>query len=69
MEIGEEIEAGDLIGYMGDSGYGDEGTTGKFPVHLHLGIYLEEPDEEISINPYWILRYVEDSKLFCRKSD
>ena len=54
---------------MGDSGYGDEGTTGKFPVHLHLGIYLEEPDEEISINPYWILRYVEDSKLFCRKSD
>lgn len=69
VEIGEEIEAGDLIGYMGDSGYGDEGTTGKFPVHLHLGIYLEEPDEEISINPYWILRYVEDSKLFCRKSD
>lgn len=69
VEIGEEIKAGDLIGYMGDSGYGDEGTTGKFPVHLHLGIYLEEPDEEISINPYWILRYAEDSKLFCRKSD
>lgn len=69
VEIGDEIEAGDLIGYMGDSGYGEEGTTGKFPVHLHLGIYLEEPDEEISINPYWILRYTEDCKLFCRKSD
>lgn len=69
VEIGDEIEAGDLIGYMGDSGYGEEGTTGKFPVHLHLGIYLEEPDEEISINPYWILRYTEDRKLFCRKSD
>lgn len=69
VEIGDEIEAGDLIGYMGDSGYGEEGTTGKFPVHLHLGIYLEEPDEEISINPYWILRYIEDCKLFCRKSD
>ncbi|MFQ7631306.1 M23 family metallopeptidase [Sellimonas intestinalis] len=64
VEVGDEVEAGDLIGYMGDSGYGKEGTTGQFPVHLHLGIYLEEPEEEISINPYWILKYAEGSQLF-----
>lgn len=68
LEIGDEVQAGDLLGYMGDSGYGQEGTTGKFPVHLHLGIYLEETGKEISINPYWILKYTENSKLFCRKS-
>lgn len=62
---GDTVKAGDIIGYMGDSGYGEEGTTGKFPVHLHLGIYLLEGNREISINPYWILRYIENSKLKC----
>ncbi len=37
---GDAIQAGEVLGYMGDSGYGTEGTTGQFPVHLHLGIYL-----------------------------
>lgn len=68
IEIGDKVNAGDVIGYMGDSGYGPQGTTGMFPVHLHIGIYLEEPDTEISINPYWILKYLETSKLFCRKT-
>jgi murein DD-endopeptidase MepM/ murein hydrolase activator NlpD len=55
---GDEIEAGELLGYMGDTGYGPEGTTGQFPVHLHLGIYIAtETKEEISVNPYWVLRY------------
>ncbi len=53
---GEAIQAGEVLGYMGDSGYGEEGTVGKFDVHLHLGIYVTGEDgEEISINPYWIL--------------
>ena len=48
---------------MGDSGYGDEGTTGKFAVHLHLGLYIDTPaQKEISVNPYWILRYLELSE-------
>ena len=57
---GEEIRAGELLGFMGDSGYGSEGTTGQFPVHLHLGIYIKtEHYEELSVNPYWILRHME----------
>lgn len=60
FQIGEKVEAGDLLGYMGDTGYGtEEDTKGKFDVHLHLGIYIQtERKEELSINPYWILRFL-----------
>lgn len=63
FQIGDEVKAGDLLGYMGDSGYREEGTIGKFPVHLHIGIYQKNGNEEISINPYWILKYLEKHKL------
>ena len=64
IEEGDTIQAGDLLGYMGDTGYSKtEGTTGNFPVHLHVGIYLFHNDEEISVNPYWVLRYLEPHKL------
>lgn len=53
---GDTVKAGDILGYMGNTGYGTEGTKGKFPVHLHLGIYISLPDKkEISVNPYWLL--------------
>ena len=64
LEKGDPVKAGDLLGYMGDSGYGEEGTTGEFPVHLHLGIYLKEGTEEISVNPYPVLRYAENAQPF-----
>lgn len=64
LEIGDEVKAGDLLGFMGDTGYSKtEGTTGKFPVHLHLGIYIFHGDGEISVNPYPALKYVEDRRL------
>ena len=48
---------------MGDSGYGDEGTTGQFPVHLHFGIYfITEDGREISVNPYSVLRVLEGNR-------
>lgn len=65
IEVGDEVSAGDMLGFMGDSGYGKEGTTGQFPVHLHLGIYIYPEGEEISVNPYWILRYIENQKVKC----
>lgn len=58
----DQVKAGQILGFAGDSGYGKEGTTGKFPVHLHVGIYLHQDEEEISVNPYWILRYLEVHK-------
>ncbi len=62
---GEEIKAGQLLGFMGDTGYSKvEGTTGNFAVHLHFGIYFRTDHyEELSVNPYWILKYLEDKKV------
>lgn len=60
FEIGELVDAGTLLGYMGDTGYSDTpGTTGNFDVHLHLGIYLDDvKGSEFSVNSYPMLRYL-----------
>lgn len=65
LKEGDSVQAGQLMGYMGDTGYSEvEGTTGKFPVHLHVGIYFTPDDNtELSVNPYWILKYLEKYKL------
>lgn len=62
---GDHVKAGELLGFMGDSGYGTtEGTVGNFDVHLHLGLYLKtDHHQELSVNPYWILRYLEKYQL------
>ena len=60
---GGEVEAGDIIGYMGNTGFGFADTRGRIPVHLHLGVYISGPDgENVSVNPYWIL------KIFAKKT-
>lgn len=61
IEEGKEIKAGSVIGTMGSTGYGEEGTSGKFDVHLHLGIYYG--DDEISFNPYALLNICKDSMI------
>lgn len=63
IKEGAKVKAGELLGYMGDSGYGEEGTTGKFAVHLHVGIYFYEGRDEISVNPYYLLKFLENKKL------
>lgn len=69
LKEGDTVKAGDLLGYMGDTGYSKvEGTTGNFPVHLHLGIYLYDGEDEISINPYPALKYTEGNTIRCRFS-
>lgn len=72
LSEGDIVKAGQLLGYVGDSGYSEtEGTVGNFDVHLHLGIYIKDSQsgQEISVNPYWILRFLENKKLsFVRKT-
>lgn len=66
IKKGDSIKAGTLLGYMGDTGYGEEGTKGKFDVHLHFGIYITtENYDELSVNPYYILKYLEDNVLYA----
>lgn len=62
LAAGDRIRAGHTIGTMGDSGYGAEGTIGQFDVHLHLGIYVHTAFGEMSINPYYILKILEDNR-------
>lgn len=57
---GREVKAGELLGFVGDTGYGSEGTRGKFPAHLHLGIYLtDDTGTEYAVDPYPLLRFVQ----------
>ena len=60
IKCGDRVKAGEIIGYMGNTGYGAEGTTGKFPVHLHFGIYIKDGESEKSINPFYLLKMLED---------
>ena len=65
LETGDEVKAGQLLGFMGDTGYSEtEGTTGYFPVHLHIGIYLnDEEGKEKSYNPYPFLTELQSNQL------
>lgn len=63
IKEGDRVLAGEFLGYMGDSGYGEEGTVGKFDVHLHFGIYFYTEGKEISVNPYYVLKELEKDTL------
>ena len=66
IKVGDKVNAGDLLGFMGNSGYSKvEGTKGKFDVHLHFGIYYtDENGSEIALNPYHLLKIIENKVLY-----
>nr|WP_309144663.1 peptidoglycan DD-metalloendopeptidase family protein [Bacillus sp. EB600] len=52
IHVGQVVEPGQLIGGVGSSGYGPPGTSGKFPPHLHYGMYKDNGITEWSFDPY-----------------
>lgn len=52
LQIGQIVEPGQVIGWVGSSGYGKPGTSGKFPPHLHYGIYSDRGTLEWAFDPY-----------------
>ncbi|GAA0464715.1 M23 family metallopeptidase [Alkalibacillus silvisoli] len=56
IEEGTMVEPGEVIGYVGSSGYGPVGTSGKFPPHLHYGMYRYNGEHEWAFDPYPSLR-------------
>ncbi|MDQ0352817.1 hypothetical protein J2R98_002668 [Alkalibacillus filiformis] len=56
IEEGTMVEPGDVIGYVGASGYGPVGTSGKFPPHLHYGMYRDNGKYEWAFDPYQSLK-------------
>lgn len=65
IEKGKKVKAGELIGFMGDSGYSKvEGTVGNFDVHLHFGIYVDTDEYgQLSINPFHFLKSIENNRI------
>ena len=52
IEIGKIVKPGDLIGTVGATGYGPPGTSGKFPPHLHYGMYQYNGKNEWAFDPF-----------------
>ncbi|MBM7554888.1 M23 family metallopeptidase [Thalassobacillus pellis] len=56
VKVGDVVKPGDVIGSVGASGYGPPGTSGKFPPHLHYGMYKDNGYSEWSFDPHPYLR-------------
>ncbi|UKK99014.1 stalk domain-containing protein [Brevibacillus brevis] len=61
LYAGKTIKAGQLIGFVGDTGYGGTGTVGMFEPHLHFGLYRNSTGK--AIDPYDYLRIWEQNKV------
>lgn len=76
MEVGDTVNAGDLLGFMGRTGYSDiENTNNIETVHLHFGIELifdesqKECNNEIWIDVYPIVQLLAFHRSSLRKTD
>lgn len=56
LKPGQVVEPGMVIGSVGSSGYGPPGTSGKFPPHLHYGMYKDNGFTEWSFDPFPYLK-------------
>ena len=59
--VGDVVKPGQVLGWVGSSGYGKPGTQGKFPPHLHYGVYRDRGLVEWAFDPYPSLRAWEQS--------
>lgn len=65
---GAIVQPGDVIGWVGSSGYGKPGTQGKFPPHLHYGLYRDNGYTDWSFDPYPSLRSWEKEEARAKKN-
>ena len=76
LREGDMVQAGDLIGFMGRTGYSDQENVNNIEtVHLHFGLQLifdesqKECLSEIWIDVYDIVRLLNDHRSSLRKTD
>ena len=76
LKEGDMVQAGDLIGFMGRTGYSDrENVNNIETVHLHFGIQLvfeesqKECNNEIWIDAYPIVRLLQSHRSTIIKDD
>ena len=75
LQVGDLVTAGDVIGFMGRTGYSDrENVNNIETVHLHFGIQLifdesqKECNSEIWINAYDIVRLLSNHRCTVVKT-
>ena len=76
LSVGDTVQAGDLLGFMGRSGYSDKEDTDNIEtVHLHFGMELifdesqKECDSEIWIDVYDIVRLLSRHRSSIQKTE
>ncbi len=76
LEVGDVVEAGQLIGFMGRTGYSDKENVNNIEtVHLHFGMQLvfdesqKECNSEIWIDVYDIVRLLSHHRASYRKTE
>lgn len=62
VNVGDVVKPGQVVGWVGSSGYGKPGTQGKFPPHLHYGVYSDRGLFEWSFDPYPMLKRWEQAE-------
>lgn len=74
LEVGSTVQAGDVIGYMGRTGYSrTENTNNIDEPHLHFGLQLifdesqKEGNNEIWISCYELVRFLRQNQCLTRK--
>lgn len=75
LAVGDTVQAGDLIGFMGRTGYSDKENVDNIEtVHLHFGLELvfdesqKECNSEIWIDVYDIVRLLSGHRSSVRKT-
>ena len=75
LAVGDIVQPGDLIGFMGRTGYSDKENTNNIEtVHLHFGIQLvfdesqKECNSEIWINAYHIVKLLSGHRSSLKRT-
>lgn len=76
LQVGDTVQAGDLIGFMGRTGYSDKENVNNIQtVHLHFGMQLifdesqKECNNEIWIDVYNIVRLLNEHRSSVERKD
>jgi murein DD-endopeptidase MepM/ murein hydrolase activator NlpD len=76
LQVGDRVDAGDLIGFMGRTGYSDKQNVNNIEtVHLHFGMQLvfdeshKECNSEIWVDVYNIVRLLHRHRSSIIKAD
>lgn len=76
LQEGDIVEAGQLIGFMGRTGYSDKENTNNIEtVHLHFGLQLvfdesqKECNSEIWVNAYPLVRLLSSHRASYKKGE